>query len=64
MITAEQHWAIKFCTKLEKKFAKTHKLLELAYGEPIVRASFKAGEKVQEGVDDNKMLFIASLRGN
>jgi hypothetical protein len=46
--TFEQSWAIKFCTKLDKKDAETHELLKKAYGVcSIVRASFEVGEEVQ-----------------
>ena len=47
--TFEQRWAIKFCTKLDKKAAETHKLFKQAYVESIVCASFEVGELVQGG---------------
>jgi len=31
--TFEKSWAIKFCTKLDKKTAEAHELLKQAYGE-------------------------------
>lgn len=56
--TFEQRWAIKFCTKLDKKAAETHELLKQAYGESALSyvqvsrwvKKFKEG---QEGVDDD-----------
>jgi transposase len=54
----EQRWAVKFCTKLNKKAAETHELLKQAYGEyalsyvQVTRwvKKFKEG---QEGVEDD-----------
>lgn len=56
--TFEQRWAIKFCTKLDKKAAETHELLRQAYGESALSyvqvtrwvKKFKEG---QEGVEDD-----------
>ena len=53
-----ERWAIKFCTKLEKKAAETHEFLKQAFGESTLSyvqvwrwvKKFKEG---QEGVDDD-----------
>lgn len=34
--TFEQHWAIKFCTKLDKNVAETHEFLKQEYGESVL----------------------------
>ena len=56
--TFKQRWAVKFCTKLNKKAAETHELLKQAYGESALSyvqvtrwvKKFKEG---QEGVEDD-----------
>jgi len=64
--TIEQCCAIKFCTKLDKKAAETHKLLKKVYGKSV-RANtrwLKKFKESQEGVDDDLPLWKAVNKPN